>query len=67
MVPSFLFSAAPLIPPEESSEDGLHQPLDESKQFSIQDIFDLQDTNFTVAIQPPGTEGFDLQVRLCNW
>uniref|UniRef100_A0A3Q4BA58 Clu domain-containing protein n=1 Tax=Mola mola TaxID=94237 RepID=A0A3Q4BA58_MOLML len=53
---------SPPIQPEESSEDGLHQPLDKSKQFSIQDIFDLQDTSFTVAIQPPGTEGFDLQV-----
>ncbi|XP_026227839.1 clustered mitochondria protein homolog [Anabas testudineus] len=32
------------------------------KQPSICDIVDLQETNFTVRIQPPGAESFELQV-----
>ncbi|KAI3373788.1 hypothetical protein L3Q82_022368 [Scortum barcoo] len=36
--------------------------VDECKQLSIRDIVDLQETGFTVKIQPPGAESFELQV-----
>lgn len=29
-------------------------------------LVDLQDSSFTVTIEVPGTEGFELQVRLLN-
>ncbi|XP_032388908.1 clustered mitochondria protein homolog isoform X2 [Etheostoma spectabile] len=62
-----LFLAAPHVkaPPgqyEESPEDGRPQQSDADKRkLSISDI-DLQGTDFTVKIQPPGTESFELQV-----
>lgn len=34
------------------------------KQPSIRDIVKLQETNYTVRIQPPGAESFELQVLL---
>ncbi|XP_070773586.1 clustered mitochondria protein homolog [Enoplosus armatus] len=64
-----LFLAAPHVkaPPsqtEESPEDDHPEQseVDKSKQLSIRDIVDLQETGFTVRIQPPGTESFELQV-----
>ncbi|XP_029304608.1 LOW QUALITY PROTEIN: clustered mitochondria protein homolog [Cottoperca gobio] len=63
-----LFLAAPHIkvPPsqtEESPEDDGPQQSDADKRtLSISDVVDLQDTDFTVRIQPPGTESFELQV-----
>ncbi|XP_031136585.1 clustered mitochondria protein homolog isoform X2 [Sander lucioperca] len=63
-----LFLAAPHVkaPPgqlEESPEDGRPQQSDADKRkLSISDIVDLQETDFTVRIQPPGTESFELQV-----
>uniref|UniRef100_A0A8C9XLF0 Clustered mitochondria homolog n=1 Tax=Sander lucioperca TaxID=283035 RepID=A0A8C9XLF0_SANLU len=48
---------------EESPEDGRPQQSDADKRkLSISDIVDLQETDFTVRIQPPGTESFELQV-----
>ncbi|XP_041657329.1 clustered mitochondria protein homolog isoform X2 [Cheilinus undulatus] len=49
---------------EESPEDCSPEMSDndERKQLSIRDIVDLQETGFTVRIQPPGTESFELQV-----
>uniref|UniRef100_A0AAX7TUZ3 Clu domain-containing protein n=1 Tax=Astatotilapia calliptera TaxID=8154 RepID=A0AAX7TUZ3_ASTCA len=46
------------------SEDDLPEQSDDDKRkkLSIQDIVDLQETSFTVRIQPPGTESFELQV-----
>ncbi|XP_078122335.1 clustered mitochondria protein homolog [Sander vitreus] len=63
-----LFLAAPHVkaPPgqlEESPEDGRPQQSDaDERKLSISDIVDLQETDFTVRIQPPGTESFELQV-----
>ncbi|XP_069002269.1 clustered mitochondria protein homolog [Embiotoca jacksoni] len=64
-----LFLAAPHVkaPPnhtEESPEDDLPEQSDGDtrKQLSIRDIVDLQETGFTVRIQPPGAESFELQV-----
>ncbi|XP_049448798.1 clustered mitochondria protein homolog [Epinephelus fuscoguttatus] len=62
-----LFLAAPLdkAPPsqtEESPGDDQPSDADKRKQLSIHDIVDLQETNLTVRIQPPGTESFELQV-----
>ncbi|XP_042355264.1 clustered mitochondria protein homolog [Plectropomus leopardus] len=62
-----LFLAAPhvkvlLSQTEESPEDDHQSDADKRKQLSIRDIVDLQETNFTVRIQPPGTESFELQV-----
>ncbi|XP_035522941.1 clustered mitochondria protein homolog isoform X2 [Morone saxatilis] len=49
---------------EESLEDNRPEQsdVDKSKHLSIRDIVDLQETGFTVRIQPPGTESFELQV-----
>ncbi|XP_074529061.1 clustered mitochondria protein homolog [Halichoeres trimaculatus] len=64
-----LFQVAAHIkaPPRQSEEipedDPSENPSsDERKQLSIRDIVDLQETSFTVRIQPPGTESFELQV-----
>lgn len=54
--------SAPPSQTEESGEDGSPQLSDKSKHFNIHDIADLQDNSFTVRIQPPGTESFELQV-----
>ncbi|XP_068187541.1 clustered mitochondria protein homolog isoform X1 [Antennarius striatus] len=44
-------------------DDPTEQPaVDQIKQLNIQEIAELQDTDFIVRIQPPGTESFDLQV-----
>ncbi|XP_026183319.1 clustered mitochondria protein homolog [Mastacembelus armatus] len=55
---------APLRQTEETEEDdGLKQPdADKRKELSLSDLVDLQQTDFTVRIQPPGTESFELQV-----
>uniref|UniRef100_A0A8C4IRR9 Clustered mitochondria protein homolog n=1 Tax=Dicentrarchus labrax TaxID=13489 RepID=A0A8C4IRR9_DICLA len=63
----FLAAAHVKAPPnqiEESLEDDRPEQsdVDKSKQLSIRDIVDLQETGFTVRIQPPGTESFELQV-----
>ncbi|XP_034744989.1 clustered mitochondria protein homolog isoform X2 [Etheostoma cragini] len=60
-----LFLAAPHVkaPPgqlEESPEDAQQSDADK-RNLSISDI-DLQETHFTVKIQPPGTESFEFQV-----
>ena len=62
----FESSAAPPSQTEESPEnDGLEESdVDKTKQLSIRDIVELQETGFTVKIQPPGTESFELQVLL---
>ncbi|KAM7374511.1 hypothetical protein PAMP_007164 [Pampus punctatissimus] len=65
-----LFLAAPHVKaatPSQTEEgpenDHLRQSdVDKRKQLSIHDIVDLQETGFTVRIQPPGTESFELQV-----
>uniref|UniRef100_A0A3P8TI59 Clustered mitochondria homolog n=1 Tax=Amphiprion percula TaxID=161767 RepID=A0A3P8TI59_AMPPE len=64
-----LFLAAPhvkAVPPsqtEESPEDDPSQrPDDDNKSQQLRDIVELQETGFTVRIQPPATESFELQV-----
>ncbi|XP_035812469.2 clustered mitochondria protein homolog isoform X2 [Amphiprion ocellaris] len=63
-----LFLAAPhvKVPPsqtEESPEDDPSQrPDDDNKSQQLRDIVELQETGFTVRIQPPATESFELQV-----
>ncbi|XP_068572202.1 clustered mitochondria protein homolog isoform X2 [Cebidichthys violaceus] len=63
-----MFLAAPHVkaPPsqaEESSEDDRLQQCDADKRkLSIGDVVALQETDFTVRIQPPGKESFELQV-----
>lgn len=50
-------------PPCQSADEdavGPYELTDADKSIHI----DLQDTSFTVRIHPPGTEGFELQVRL---
>uniref|UniRef100_UPI0037E941DA clustered mitochondria protein homolog n=1 Tax=Semicossyphus pulcher TaxID=241346 RepID=UPI0037E941DA len=55
--------ATPSQIPEIPEEDPTEKSDDEErKQLSIRDIVDLQETGFTVKIQPPGTESFELQV-----
>ncbi|KAK2828215.1 hypothetical protein Q5P01_019249 [Channa striata] len=55
---------APLSQNEEDSENDHPEEsdADKKKQASIREIVDLQETNFTVRIQPPGAESFELQV-----
>uniref|UniRef100_A0A8C4P0E3 Clustered mitochondria protein homolog n=1 Tax=Dicentrarchus labrax TaxID=13489 RepID=A0A8C4P0E3_DICLA len=64
LILSLLLSTAPPNQIEESLEDDRPEQsdVDKSKQLSIRDIVDLQETGFTVRIQPPGTESFELQV-----
>ncbi|KAM3601450.1 uncharacterized protein V6R79_013123 [Siganus canaliculatus] len=64
-----LFLAAPHakaspFQPEETQEDvpSEEPDTDGNKQLSIRDIVDLQEISFTIKIQPPGTESFELQV-----
>ncbi|XP_070839589.1 clustered mitochondria protein homolog [Chaetodon trifascialis] len=64
-----LFLAAPpvKVPPSQTEQSPEDDPAEESdvdrgKQLSVRDIVDLQETGFTVRIQPPGTESFELQV-----
>ncbi|XP_047462158.1 clustered mitochondria protein homolog [Mugil cephalus] len=63
-----LFLAAPQVkaPPSQTEEfasaDPSQSECDKGKQLSIRDIVDLQETAFTVRIQPPGAESFELQV-----
>uniref|UniRef100_A0A3Q1FEA3 Clustered mitochondria protein homolog n=1 Tax=Acanthochromis polyacanthus TaxID=80966 RepID=A0A3Q1FEA3_9TELE len=64
-----LFLAAPhvkAVPPsqtEESPEDDpSERPGDDDKSKQLQDIVELQETGFTVRIQPPAAESFELQV-----
>ncbi|KAK1883191.1 Clustered mitochondria protein like [Dissostichus eleginoides] len=63
-----LFLAAPHVkaPPcqtEESHEDDGQQQSDADKRkVSISDVVDLQEPDFTVRIQPPASESFELQV-----
>ncbi|KAM7398191.1 hypothetical protein PAMA_006202 [Pampus argenteus] len=63
-VSSALLSAATPSQTEESPENDhpRQSDVDKTKQLSIRDIVDLQETGFTVRIQPPGTESFELQV-----
>lgn len=65
-VSSTLLSAAPPSQTEEIPKDDHPEQsdVDKRKQLSIRDIVDLQETGFTVRIQPPGTESFELQVPL---
>ncbi|XP_041865030.1 clustered mitochondria protein homolog isoform X2 [Melanotaenia boesemani] len=68
-----LFMAAPHIKapgvsswrlPVENPDDDLPQLSNDKdrKQSSLQDIVELNQTSFTVRIQPPGAESFELQV-----
>uniref|UniRef100_A0A671X1J5 Clustered mitochondria homolog n=1 Tax=Sparus aurata TaxID=8175 RepID=A0A671X1J5_SPAAU len=64
-----LFLAAPhvKVPPSQTEESPEDKPPEQSdgdkgNDLSISDIVDLQETGFTVRIQPPGTESFELQV-----
>ncbi|KAL3970877.1 ribosomal protein S6 kinase alpha-1/2/3/6 [Sarotherodon galilaeus] len=64
-----LFLGAPHVQTHPNSataptEDDLPEQSDDDKRkkLSIQDIVDLQETSFSVRIQPPGTESFELQV-----
>ncbi|XP_058484297.1 clustered mitochondria protein homolog [Solea solea] len=63
-----LFLAAPSVkaPPSQNEEspgdDHLQQSDPDKKELDVRDLIDLQETEFTVRIQPPGTESFELQV-----
>ncbi|XP_034062393.1 clustered mitochondria protein homolog isoform X4 [Gymnodraco acuticeps] len=63
-----LFLAAPHVkaPPcqtEESHEDDGQQQADaDERKVSISDVVDVQEPDFTVRIQPPASESFELQV-----
>ncbi|KAM9846424.1 clustered mitochondria protein homolog [Aulostomus maculatus] len=60
-----LFLAAPHVkpaPPCQMEETPKNEGADKREQLSIRDIVDLQETSFTVTIQPPGTDSFELQV-----
>lgn len=62
---SLLYEAPPPQTEEIPEDDSSKNPdIEERKQLSIRDIVDLQETGFTVKIQPPGTESFELQVQL---
>uniref|UniRef100_A0A7N9AWC6 Clustered mitochondria protein homolog n=1 Tax=Mastacembelus armatus TaxID=205130 RepID=A0A7N9AWC6_9TELE len=50
-----------LYPPKGDSKTGLQHVL-EMETALQHDLVDLQQTDFTVRIQPPGTESFELQV-----
>lgn len=65
-VSSALLSTAPPSQTEESPENNCleQSDVDKTKQLSIRDIVELQETGFTVRIQPPGTESFELQVLM---
>lgn len=39
--------------------------MDGGEESNEQEVIVIQDTGFTVKIQAPGTEPFDLQVRVC--
>ncbi|XP_037604137.1 clustered mitochondria protein homolog [Sebastes umbrosus] len=57
-----LFLAAPHVKaPPSQIEDDRQQESDAEKR-KLSDVVDLQETDFTVRIQPPGTESFELQV-----
>ncbi|CAJ1063756.1 clustered mitochondria protein homolog [Xyrichtys novacula] len=54
---------APCQTEENSVDDSPKKPdHDEREQLSIRDIVDLQEMGFTVRIQPPGADSFELQV-----
>ncbi|XP_054482358.1 clustered mitochondria protein homolog [Anoplopoma fimbria] len=60
-----MFLAAPHVkaPPHQSLEDDRQQQCDADKgKLSLRDLVALQVTDFTVRIQPPGKESFELQV-----
>uniref|UniRef100_A0A671X255 Clustered mitochondria homolog n=1 Tax=Sparus aurata TaxID=8175 RepID=A0A671X255_SPAAU len=64
LILSVVLSTVPPSQTEESPEDKPPEQSDGDKgnDLSISDIVDLQETGFTVRIQPPGTESFELQV-----
>ncbi|XP_061595697.1 clustered mitochondria protein homolog [Cololabis saira] len=54
---------SPCLTVDIPEEDLQQLPDDEErKQASLQDVVDLHESAFTVRIQPPGTESFELQV-----
>lgn len=58
-----MFSIPPVRAAESCNDDPLEACHEEKRNNStLQDIQDLQDTEFTCRIQAPGTETFDLQV-----
>lgn len=50
----------------ESKQDG-NGEVDGGEESNEQEVIVIQDTGFTVKIQAPGTEPFDLQVRILPW
>ncbi|XP_040908418.1 clustered mitochondria protein homolog isoform X2 [Toxotes jaculatrix] len=60
--PHVKVSTAPSQTEESPKDDLLKQSDPDKRELSIRDIVDLQETGFTVRIQPPGTESFELQV-----
>lgn len=48
----------------ESKQD-VTSEVDGGEESNEQEVIVIQDTGFTVKIQAPGTEPFDLQVRIC--
>ena len=49
----------------ESKQDGSGE-VDGGEESNEQEVIVIQDTGFTVKIQAPGTEPFDLQVRISS-
>ncbi|XP_038565524.1 clustered mitochondria protein homolog [Micropterus salmoides] len=61
-VDRLFMAAARVKAPPSQIEDPEDDCPEQSEQLSIRDIVNLQEMGFTVRIQPPGTESFQLQV-----
>ena len=61
-----LFSLSPVSPCQTIGcpEDDLQEESGDEKKKQLRDIVDLHESVFTVRIQPPGIESFELQVPL---
>uniref|UniRef100_A0A667ZKA8 Clustered mitochondria homolog n=1 Tax=Myripristis murdjan TaxID=586833 RepID=A0A667ZKA8_9TELE len=60
---ALLLTAPPGQNEKGSTNNGTEQAdADKREQHSIQDVVNLQEMGFTLRIQPPGAEGFELQV-----
>ncbi|XP_028277926.1 clustered mitochondria protein homolog [Parambassis ranga] len=57
-----LFLVSPHVKAPLSQTEEIPEEDGETKQLTVQDIVNLQETGFTVRIQSPGAESFELQV-----
>lgn len=55
------------VPPKDPADAGSPSSKDgEDKSNKVEDVIVIQDPTFTVKIVPPGSDSFDLQVRICQ-